>query len=122
MCKQKVSNAQETVQLNAVEARIFDTLLAAREHHGLQTTLRCAGGWVRDKLLGRGSKDIDIAVDDMTGKEFGDKVVQYQQAQARNAPRWIHSALLLRGSEVAYHLRTMSALSVCRVCSACKCT
>jgi tRNA nucleotidyltransferase (CCA-adding enzyme) len=36
----------------------------------LKTTLRVAGGWVRDKLMGKESDDIDIAVDDMTGKEF----------------------------------------------------
>ena len=30
---------------------------------GLSTTLRCAGGWVRDKLMGRTSLDIDIALD-----------------------------------------------------------
>jgi tRNA nucleotidyltransferase/poly(A) polymerase len=37
----------------------------------LQVQLRCAGGWVRDKLLGRDSKDIDIALDTMLGEEFG---------------------------------------------------
>ena len=29
-----------------------------------------AGGWVRDKLLGKDSDDIDIALDDMYGEEF----------------------------------------------------
>ena len=29
-----------------------------------------AGGWVRDKLLGKDSDDIDIALDDMTGEQF----------------------------------------------------
>jgi tRNA nucleotidyltransferase/poly(A) polymerase len=37
----------------------------------LKTTLRVAGGWVRDKLLGKESNDIDIALDDMMGKDFG---------------------------------------------------
>lgn len=64
-----------------MERQVFDTLLAAREHHGLQTTLRCAGGWVRDKLLGRESKDIDIALDDVSGKEFAEKVQEYQVSQ-----------------------------------------
>ena len=32
--------------------------------------MRVAGGWVRDKLLGKESDDIDIALDDMFGEEF----------------------------------------------------
>jgi len=29
-----------------------------------------AGGWVRDKLYGKESNDIDIALDDLLGSEF----------------------------------------------------
>lgn len=29
--------------------------------------MRVAGGWVRDKLIGKDSDDIDIALDDMLG-------------------------------------------------------
>jgi tRNA nucleotidyltransferase (CCA-adding enzyme) len=35
-----------------------------------KTVLRVAGGWVRDKLMGKESDDIDIALDDMHGEEF----------------------------------------------------
>lgn len=31
-----------------------------------------AGGWVRDKLMGKESDDIDIALDDMFGEEFAE--------------------------------------------------
>ena len=31
-----------------------------------------AGGWVRDKLLGQHSDDIDVALDDMYGEEFAE--------------------------------------------------
>lgn len=41
-----------------------------RDELGLKTVLRVAGGWVRDKVLGKQSKDIDIALDDMKGQEF----------------------------------------------------
>lgn len=47
---------------------------------GLTTTLRCAGGWVRDKLMGRESLDIDIALDNMLGKDFADTVNQYLES------------------------------------------
>jgi len=36
----------------------------------LKTVLRVAGGWVRDKVLGKKSHDIDIALDDMKGEQF----------------------------------------------------
>ena len=36
--------------------------------------LRFTGGWVRDKLLGSSSHDIDISISSMTGKEFADSM------------------------------------------------
>jgi len=32
--------------------------------------LRVAGGWTRDKCLGKESDDIDIALDDIYGEDF----------------------------------------------------
>jgi len=40
-------------------------------------TLRFTGGWVRDKLLGVGSHDIDVAINKMTGYTFGLLMKQY---------------------------------------------
>jgi len=40
-------------------------------------TLRVAGGWVRDKLLGLESNDIDVALDKCLGAEFAAKVNEY---------------------------------------------
>lgn len=39
--------------------------------------LRFAGGWVRDKLLGIPSHDIDTAINSMTGKAYGQKVYEF---------------------------------------------
>ncbi|KAI9859531.1 MAG: CCA tRNA nucleotidyltransferase, mitochondrial [Trichoglossum hirsutum] len=39
--------------------------------------LRFTGGWVRDKLLGTGSQDIDVAINKMTGYQFGLKMKEY---------------------------------------------
>lgn len=39
--------------------------------------LRFTGGWVRDKLLGTTSKDIDIGISSMTGYQFGTLMKQY---------------------------------------------
>ena len=39
--------------------------------------LRVAGGWVRDKLLGRPSDDIDITMDGVTGADFAAMIRAY---------------------------------------------
>lgn len=43
-------NVVETVELNAQEEKIFNTLKQTLAHFGLKTQLRVAGGWVRDKV------------------------------------------------------------------------
>ncbi len=75
------NDVQDTVALTPTEQEIFSTLLAAVKHSGATTVLRCAGGWVRDKLLGKGSDDIDIALDNMLGKDFAELVNDYLKAQ-----------------------------------------
>ncbi|XP_039799960.1 tRNA nucleotidyltransferase cca2-like isoform X3 [Panicum virgatum] len=68
---------RETVELTEKEEQIFGRLLDVVRHFGLGTQLRVAGGWVRDKLLGKDSADIDIALDNMTGQNFCEKVNEY---------------------------------------------
>lgn len=78
------AGVRDTIQLTDQEREIFDTLLAAVRQAGSSTTLRCAGGWVRDKLLGRGSDDIDIALDDCLGKDFAELVNDWLKSQVRD--------------------------------------
>lgn len=54
----------------------------------LGATLRCAGGWVRDKLMGRQSLDIDIALDNMLGKDFAERVNEYLKAHVSWLAGW----------------------------------
>lgn len=63
------------------ERKLFKVLTDTLKHGELSTVLRCAGGWVRDKLLGLESDDIDIAVDNMLGKEFADHVNRFLESQ-----------------------------------------
>lgn len=65
---------KDQITLTPQEEELFGTLLAAAQHAGTGTVLRCAGGWVRDKLLGKDSDDIDIALDNMLGRDFANKV------------------------------------------------
>jgi tRNA nucleotidyltransferase/poly(A) polymerase len=50
------------------------------KYHHLKTQVRVAGGWVRDKLLGKQSIDIDLALDDIMGAVFAAKVNEYLQS------------------------------------------
>lgn len=62
------------IVLEGWEKEIFDILCQANQSLQKQSVLRVAGGWVRDKLLGQTSHDIDIAVDNMTGSEFASEL------------------------------------------------
>ncbi|KAK3036014.1 hypothetical protein RJ639_031187 [Escallonia herrerae] len=70
-------HVKEKIDLNDKEKQIFGRLLQVLIHFNLRTQLRVAGGWVRDKLLGKECYDIDIALDNMLGKEFCEKVNEY---------------------------------------------
>eukprot|EP01122_Echinamoeba_exundans_P008201 TRINITY_DN2678_c0_g3_i1.p1 TRINITY_DN2678_c0_g3~~TRINITY_DN2678_c0_g3_i1.p1 ORF type:complete len:447 (+),score=44.16 TRINITY_DN2678_c0_g3_i1:145-1485(+) len=65
------------IVLDATEAELFAFIRDACQAFGLTTTVRVAGGWVRDKLLGLQSTDIDIAVDDMSGEKFAGILIDY---------------------------------------------
>ncbi|KAI4170764.1 MAG: hypothetical protein LQ343_004726 [Gyalolechia ehrenbergii] len=80
---------QKSIQLNEQEATLRQLLLDVSNYitslDGCnRPQLRFTGGWVRDKLLGVGSKDIDIGIDSMTGFKFGTLMNQYlEQPEAR---------------------------------------
>lgn len=58
------------IKITSLEQKIFDLLIETRTINNLNITFRVAGGWVRDKLLGYESNDIDIALDKIMGKDF----------------------------------------------------
>lgn len=60
-----------TTDENATEVHVPDELTKEK------IVLRWTGGWVRDKLLGVGSHDIDVAINKMTGEHFGLKMLEY---------------------------------------------
>ncbi|KAL5336408.1 hypothetical protein BJX70DRAFT_390026 [Aspergillus crustosus] len=79
-----------TIELTPLEKTLKTLLLdvahytqapcSATDHHNVETSetvLRFTGGWVRDKLLGVESHDIDVAINNMTGYQFGMKLKEY---------------------------------------------
>jgi tRNA nucleotidyltransferase (CCA-adding enzyme) len=141
-----------SIQLTHEERELFQLLRRVRKETGLSTTLRVAGGWVRDKLLatpefqayhkvfeiGTNSKtarltskfrtsspktslgrlgtkvlvnpqnhgqpvDIDIALDDMLGREFADHLNEYLSAHGKDE---VSVGVVLKNPEKSKHLET----------------
>ena len=65
--------ATPQIFVTAAERELFEMLQAVVVDAGNTTTLRVAGGWVRDKLLGNECYDIDIALDDQLGAPFAEQ-------------------------------------------------
>ncbi|KAF3066444.1 CCA tRNA nucleotidyltransferase, mitochondrial [Daldinia childiae] len=87
--KMATQPATTTIELSPKEAQLKDLLLDAAKFIDKSRTirdqviLRWAGGWVRDKLLGIESHDIDTAINVMTGEAFALKLcVMCQQPDA----------------------------------------
>ncbi|XP_024541362.1 putative CCA tRNA nucleotidyltransferase 2 [Selaginella moellendorffii] len=94
---------RDTVKLSAEEEKIFDRLLAVERHFGLGTQLRVAGGWVRDKLLGKDCYDIDIALDNMLGRDFCEKVNEYLKSIGEETK---NVGVILSNPDQSKHLET----------------
>ncbi|KAJ7480166.1 hypothetical protein B0H11DRAFT_1725232 [Mycena galericulata] len=74
-----------------------------KETKGLSTSCRIAGGWVRDKLLGMQSNDIDIALTDMMGEDFAGHLEAFaQRKNVKTGP----IAIFNPNPEQSKHLKT----------------
>ncbi|KAL7532248.1 hypothetical protein ACHAXR_004518 [Thalassiosira sp. AJA248-18] len=68
------------LDLTPQEEQLIKLIMKVREKYSPSTTIRIAGGWVRDKLIyGKEtpSRDIDLVLSDASGKEFSEKVCKY---------------------------------------------
>ena len=65
------------------ERLLFNDLDKVRAASFPHSTVRVAGGWVRDKMLGRTSKDIDIALEGVDGVAFAEKVQEFMQCRSK---------------------------------------
>lgn len=76
------------IQLTPEESRIrsllveFCNVFNAANPDRDPVVLRITGGWVRDKLLGLASQDIDIGINNLTGLEFAENLKQYMTKYA----------------------------------------
>ncbi|WAR60924.1 hypothetical protein PtB15_13B175 [Puccinia triticina] len=80
----KMGIKNHEITLNRAESKLCGLLdqctsrLRSSANQDLDSlTLRIAGGWVRDKLLGVESNDLDIAISSLTGQDFATRFSQY---------------------------------------------
>ncbi|RKO89408.1 hypothetical protein BDK51DRAFT_19998 [Blyttiomyces helicus] len=79
-------NTLQEICLTQQEDDLFNLFVATTEH--IRQTrpdlppviLRVAGGWVRDKLIGKESEDVDIAIDTMKGEAFAQALKTYMES------------------------------------------
>lgn len=77
----------EDISLNETEENIFALLKQVVADKAPGTTLRVAGGWVRDKILGKDSHDIDISVDNMSGLAFARLTREWMKEKGMPVPK-----------------------------------
>ncbi|WZZ07788.1 hypothetical protein YC2023_093709 [Brassica napus] len=75
---------RERIHVTENEREVFDLLLRAVGSFSPETKLRVAGGWVRDKLLGKESNDIDLAIEKMLARKFFYKLNYYLRSQGED--------------------------------------
>jgi tRNA nucleotidyltransferase (CCA-adding enzyme) len=63
-------NIDITNNLTPDEKELFDSLRSIVQEVAPGSSLRVAGGWVRDKIMGKLSDDIDFMVDNMSGEKM----------------------------------------------------
>jgi tRNA nucleotidyltransferase/poly(A) polymerase len=78
----------------------------------IKPELRFTGGWVRDKLLGIASKDIDVGISSMTGYKFGNLMKQYletSEAQKKHGRHVLGGLSKIEANpEKSKHLETVT--------------
>ncbi|RKP05364.1 hypothetical protein THASP1DRAFT_19902 [Thamnocephalis sphaerospora] len=93
--------------LNDATLWLRNQLREAGREDAEQLELRIAGGWVRDKLLGLESHDLDIAINTMTGFEFAQHLAEYQRSIGLKAR---HIAKIASNPERSKHLETATTM------------
>ncbi len=106
----KCKQMQEIV-LNRDEEKLTSLLHAASCHISSANSssplvIRYAGGWVRDKLLGYESNDLDVVVNSLTGYDFAVKFAEYLSKNCSGEGNCTVIAKIASNPEKSKHLET----------------
>lgn len=84
-------------------ANYYNQQVAPVEHKE-PIELRITGGWVRDKLLGHDSHDIDVGIDHLSGTDFVEGLKEYLDRKGSSEITHIHQ--IKKNPEKSKHLET----------------
>ena len=88
--------------LSDEEEELFNIFTSVVKDEGLSTTVRVAGGWVRDKILGiAGKDDIDVALDNISGKDFAILMSRWSQVKGNGKIKY---GIIQQNPEKSKHL------------------
>ena len=91
------------MELTGEETRLFTFLVKVVSESKSNTIIRVAGGWVRDKLLSRTSDDIDIVLDNLTGRDFATLLNKHEKKHGHD----VHKVGIIKANpEKSKHLET----------------
>ncbi|KAH0472520.1 MAG: uncharacterized protein KVP18_004722 [Porospora cf. gigantea A] len=99
-----VKDGVVSLPLSPVETQLCDLLKSFAQTVG--TTPRLAGGFVRDKLIGKETHDIDVTLDTMTGAHFIDLFSDWLKTKDVTCSS---VGVISRNPEQSKHLETATA-------------
>lgn len=95
------------IELSETESALFDRVLSAVNGLNLDCQVRVAGGWVRDKLLGVASDDIDFVLDTMSGIDFANAISTFLLDPSNKSGSAVSSIATIKANpDQSKHLET----------------
>ena len=83
---ENIKKLENGLSLNEEEKKVFEICSRCCDLFEKQVIIRVAGGWVRDKILGLESDDLDFALENATGEEFSNKLKEIENVTVKLNP------------------------------------
>lgn len=103
---QNIKLLEDGTLLTQQEIELFSIVREICSQFNPPVIARAAGGWVRDKLLGTPSDDLDIAVENTTGLSFAEKLKSYLSTNSEDKDNTAKIVIIEANPEQSKHLQT----------------